>query len=251
MVITDDHFATIVAAVEQGRIIYANIVRFIHYLFSCNLSEILIVFLAILFGWPLPLAALQVLWLNMITDVFPAMALALEPSSPDAMKRPPRDPDEPLMHRRFVGLIAWQGVLLAAVTLSAFRLGLGWYGDEGDGLRRAVTLSFMTLALAQVFHAFNARSQRRSAFDARLFTNGWLWAAVLACVLLQLAAVYWPFLQAVLHTAPLTATDWGVVLALSLAPVAAVELIKLGQRLVARPEGRQETSEPPEQRAST
>jgi Ca2+-transporting ATPase len=236
MVITDDNFATIVAAVEQGRIIYANIVRFLHYLFSCNLSEILVVFLAILLGWPLPLAALQVLWLNMITDVFPAMALALEPSSPDAMKRPPRDPDESLLSRRFVGLITWQGLLLTGVTLAAFRLGLGWYGEEGAGLRRAETLAFMTLALAQVFHAFNARSQRRSAFDSRLFTNGWLWAAVLVCVLLQLAAVSWPFLQVVLQTTPLTGADWAGVLGLSLAPVGVVELVKLTQRLGVRPQ---------------
>jgi Ca2+-transporting ATPase len=94
MVITDDNFATIVGAVEQGRVIYANILRFVHYLFSCNLAEILVVFTALMIGWPLPLAALQILWLNMITDVFPAMALALEPSNPDAMKRPPRDPKQ-------------------------------------------------------------------------------------------------------------------------------------------------------------
>ena len=118
MVITDDNFATIVGAVEQGRIIYANILRFVHYLFSCNLAEILVVFAALMVGWPLPLAALQILWLNMVTDVFPAMALALEPSAPDVMKRPPRDPQEPLMTPRFVGLIAWQGLLLTGVTLA-------------------------------------------------------------------------------------------------------------------------------------
>jgi P-type Ca2+ transporter type 2C len=227
MVVTDDNFATIVAAVEQGRVIYANILRFVHYLFSCNLAEILVVFVAILAGWPLPLAALQVLWLNMITDVFPALALALEPSSPDAMRRPPLDPREPLMNRRFTALIAWQGGLLAAVTLLAYWVGMRWYGAAGDGLRHAVTVAFMTLALVQVFHAFNARSQRRSALDARLFTNGWLWAAVMACVMLQLAAVYWPFLQRVLHTAPLTAADWGLVGACALAPVLVVELVKL------------------------
>jgi P-type Ca2+ transporter type 2C len=226
MVITDDNFTSIVAAVEQGRIIYANIVRFIHYLFSCNLSEILVVFLAILLGWPLPLAALQVLWLNMITDVFPAMALALEPSSPDAMKRPPRNPKEPLVSWRFVGLIGWQGVLLAGLTLLAFRVALGWYEAESGGQRQAVTVAFMTLALAQVFHTFNARSQRRSAFDAQLFTNGWLWGTVLVCVALQLAAVYWPFLQTVLHTAPLGVADWALVVGCSLAPVAVVEVVK-------------------------
>jgi P-type Ca2+ transporter type 2C len=230
MVITDDNFATIVGAVAQGRVIYANILRFVHYLFSCNLAEILVVFAALMVGWPLPLGALQILWLNMITDVFPAMALALEPSNPDAMKRPPRDPREPLVTPRFVWLISWQGFLLSGVTLLAFLIGMRWHGAEGAGLRHATTMAFMTLALTQVFHTFNARSQRHSAFTARLFTNAWLWAAVAASLLLQVAAVYVPFLQAVLHTTALTVADWGVVLACALAPVGVVELVKLGQR---------------------
>ncbi|HYH69453.1 MAG TPA: cation-transporting P-type ATPase [Urbifossiella sp.] len=230
MVITDDNFATIVGAVEQGRVVYANILRFVHYLFSCNLAEILVVFVALLAGWPLPLAALQILWLNLVTDVFPALALALEPSDPGVMESPPRDPKESQMNRGFVGLIAWQGAVLGGVTLLAFFFGMRWYGAEGDGLRHATTLAFMTLALAQVFHAFNARSRDRSAFTARLFTNGWLWGAVAVCVALQLAAVYTPFLQLVLHTTPLSAADWSLVLAGSLAPVAVVELVKRAPR---------------------
>jgi len=230
MVVTDDDFATIVGAVEQGRVIYANILRFVHYLFSCNLAEILVVFAALMVGWPLPLGALQILWLNMVTDVFPAMALALEPSDPDAMGRPPRDPLERLVTRQFLGLIARQGLLLSAATLVAFYVGMRWYGAEGEGLRRAGTLAFMTLALTQVFHAFNARSQRDSAFTALLFTNGWLWAAVAVCVSLQVAAVSVPYLQDVLRTVPLVAADWGVVLACSLAPVAVVEVVKLARR---------------------
>ncbi len=188
------------------------------------------VFAAILLGWPLPLGALQILWLNMITDVFPAMALAVENSAPDVMKRPPRNPNEPLMTPRFVGLIVWQGLLVAGVTLLAFFVGMRWYGTEGDGLRHAVTTAFMTLALAQVFHTFNARSQTRSVFTAGLFTNGWLWGAVLVCLLLQVAAVYVPLLQAVLDTVPLNAADWGVIAVCALAPVAIVELVKTLQR---------------------
>ena len=229
MVITDDNFATIVGAVEQGRVIYANILRFVHYLFSCNLAEILVVFLALLVGWPLPLGALQILWLNMLTDVFPALALALEPSDPDVMAQPPRDPREPLMSRPFVWLISWQGTLLAGVTLAAFFVGMRWDGADGPGLRHAITISFMTLALAQVFHAFNARSRDHSAFTARLFTNGWLWTAVVACLLLQMAGVYVPLLQSVLQTVPLTLADWGLVLGCSLVPVGVVELVKLAR----------------------
>jgi Ca2+-transporting ATPase len=230
MVITDDNFSTIVRAVEQGRIIVHNILRFIHYLFSCNFAEILTVFAAIMIGWPLPLGVLQILWLNLVTDIFPAMALALEPSAPDVMQRPPRDPTEPLMTPRFAWLIAWQGILLSGCTLSTFAVGMHWYGAEGSGLRRAVTIAFMTLALTQTFHAFNARSRTRSAFTSRLFTNAWLWGATLICVLLQIAAVTVPFLRSVLHTVPLSAADWGLIAAGSLLPVAVVELVKLGQR---------------------
>ena len=227
MVITDDNFATIVKAVEQGRIIVHNIVRFIHYLFSCNLGEIVTVFAAIMIGWPMPLGVLQILWLNLVTDIFPAMALALEPSAPDVMRRPPRDPRQPLMTPRFGWLIAWQGLLIGACTLATFATGMRWYGVTGEGLRHAVTICFMTLAMAQVFHAFNARSQTRSAFTARLFTNGWLWAATFICVLLQLAAVYVPFLSTVLRTEPLTGADWGLIAVGSLLPVVVVELVKL------------------------
>ncbi len=232
MVITDDNFASIVGAVEQGRIIYGNILRFLHYLLSCNLSEILTVFLALMIGWPLPLVALQILWLNLITDIFPAFALALEPSAPDVMHRPPRDAQESLLTRRFVGLIAWQGILLAGVTLLAFVVGMSWHGTDGDGLRRATTMAFMTLALSQVFHAFNARSQKRSAFTSRLFTNVWLWAAVVGCLVLQAAAVYVPLLQRVLHTVPPSISEWGVIAGCSLLPVALVELVKVIQRFV-------------------
>ena len=230
MIITDDNFATIVGAVEQGRIIVHNILRFIHYLFSCNFAEIVTVSAAIMIGWPLPLAVMQILWLNLITDIFPAMALALEPSAPDVMKRPPRDPKEPLMTPRFGWLIIWQGMLLGGCTLAAFATGMGWYGKEGPGLQHAVTIAFMTLALAQVFHAFNARSRTRSAFTAQLFTNAWLWAATILCILLQIAAVTVPFLRTILHTVPLTTTDWVLIVLSSLAPVAIVEFVKLVQR---------------------
>lgn len=230
MVITDDNFATIVGAVKQGRIIVHNILRFIHYLFACNFAEIVTVFAAIMIGWPLPLAVMQILWLNLVTDIFPAMALALEPSAPDVMDRPPRDPKAPLMTPRFAWLIVWQGTLLGSCTLAAFATGMRWYGAGGTGLQHAVTIAFMTLALTQVFHAFNTRSKTRSAFTALLFTNGWLWVATLFCILLQVAAVTVPFLQRILHVTPLTASDWGLIGAASVAPVAVVEIVKVVHR---------------------
>lgn len=229
MVITDDNFATIVVAVEQGRIVYANILRFVHYLFSCNFAEIVTVFTAIMIGWPLPLGPLQILWLNMITDVFPALALALERSTADVMQQAPRDPKQPLVNRHFVGVIAWQGLLLASMALTGFFVGMSWYGTEGSGLQHAVTMGFTTLALAQVFYALNVRSPRHSAFS-KPFANPWLWAALLTCLLLQSAAVYWSPLQLVLRTVPLTAADVGVVAACALAPFAVVEVLKFIQR---------------------
>ena len=231
MVITDDNFASIVGAIEQGRIIYGNIIRFIHYLFSCNLSEVITVFVALMIGWPLPLAALQILWLNLITDIFPAFSLALEPSTPDIMKRRPRDPKEPILPPKLIFLIAWEGLLLAATTLAAFAVGLSWRGNEGEGLKRATTIAFMTLALTQVFHVFNARSRNRSAFTRQLFTNGWLWAAIATCLLLQFAAVHVPLLQRVLNTVPPTMPEWGLIFGCSLLPVAIIEIVKYVQRL--------------------
>jgi Ca2+-transporting ATPase len=228
MVITDDNFASIVSAVEQGRIIYANIQRFIHYLFSCNVSEILTVFIAIVVGLPLPLLALQILWLNLITDVFPALALALEPASPGVMRRPPRDPRERILHGGLAALIAWQAVVLAAATLTAFVIGLEWHGD-GDPAR-AGTMAFMTLALAQTVHAFNTRSSRESAFSVRRAANRWLWGAVAICVALQAAAVFVPFLREVLSTVVPSAREWGVIAACSLAPLVVVEVVKLVRR---------------------
>ena len=147
------------------------------------------------------------------------------------------DPQEPLLTLPFVGLIVWQGLLLAGVTLLAFGVGMRWHGTEGEGLRQATTMAFMTLALAQVFHSFSARSQRRSVFTSRLFTNSWLWAAVVICLLLQAAALYVPLLQKVLHTVPPTVSDWGVIAACSLMPVAVVEFVKVIQRVAVRNPG--------------
>ncbi len=227
MVITDDNFASIVSAVEQGRIIHGNIRKFIHYLFSCNLSEILTVFVALIAGWPLPLVPLQILWLNLITDIFPALALAFEPASGQEMRQPPRDPSEKLVNRNFAGAILWQGVLLAAATLTAFRLGLR-DADEA----KAITLAFMTLALAQTLHAFNSRSVDDSLFDHRFFKNPWLWLALSLCLALQAAAAFTPFLRRVLQVASPSPGDWAIVLACSVTPVAVVEIVKFVRRRI-------------------
>jgi len=160
--------------------------------------------------------------------------LALEPSVPGMMRQPPHDPKAPLSPARRLALIGWQGALLAAVTLFAFFLGMRMHGAEGEGLKHAITVAFMTLALVQVVHVFSARSETRSAFDARIFKHGWLWGAVALCILLQLAAVYVPFLQSILHTVPLDARDWGVVAGCSLVPLGVIEIVKGIQRYFGR-----------------
>jgi Ca2+-transporting ATPase len=208
MVLQDDRFRTIGVAMEHGRVIFDNIRRFIFYLFSCNLAELLLLLGAGLAGFPLPLLPIQILWLNLVTDTFPALALALEPAEPDIMRRPPRDPEEAILSARFLRMIAGYAALIALPTLVVFILSL----DGREAGRRAVTLSFMTLAFAQTFHLANARSR-----GAR---NVWALGAVALVTLLQLAAVYFPPLAAVLDTTPLSLRDWGVVLGLSLIPAA-------------------------------
>ncbi|MCC7053205.1 MAG: HAD-IC family P-type ATPase [Gemmatimonadaceae bacterium] len=236
IVITDDHFATIVAAVEQGRVIVSNILRFIHYLFACNFAEILTVFAAIMLGWPLPIGVLQILWLNMVTDLFPALSLAMEPAAPGVMQQPPRDPGEALLTRGFAWLIAWQGMLLAASTLVAFAVGMRWHGRSGTELAHAVTVAFMTLSMVQIVHTFSARSRTASIIGAGFLGNRWLWGAVLGSAALQLAAVEVPFLRGVLDTVSLTWADWGLVAACSAAPVIVIELVKaVGRRRSAVP----------------
>jgi Ca2+-transporting ATPase len=234
IVITDDNFATIVGAVEQGRVIVSNILRFIRYLFACNFAEILTVFSAIMLGWPLPVSVLQILWLNMVTDLFPALALAMEPAGDDVMRQPPRDPAEPLMTRSVAWMITWQGALLAVCTLGAFRVGLLWYGESGAGLAHAMTIAFMTLSMVQIAHTLNARSQTRSLFTRRLFANRWLVAAIVFSTLVQLTAVEVPFLQRVLGTVSMTWQDWSVMLAAVGVTLFVVEVVKLAGRLRAR-----------------
>jgi len=224
MVLADDNFATIVAAVEQGRVVFSNVRKFVHYLFSCNLSEIFTMFISALAGWPLPLLPLQILWLNLVTDVFPALALAGEPAEPDIMRRPP---PEGVRQQRppaaFVRGIVIQGALLTGATLAAF----GWALRSSGDVRRATTVAFLTLGLAQLFHVFNSRFESGSAFGRRLFSNRAVWGAVGLTIGLQVAAVYLPPLQAILKTGAPSPVEWGVVLAASLAPALAVEIYKL------------------------
>src|SRR6185503_12368015 len=185
VVLADDNFETIVRAVEGGRTIYANISKFVHMMFSHNLGEVLMIFTAIAAGWALPLLPLQILWMNLVTDVFPALALAVEPSSPEIMKQPPRNPQRSLLSRKFVILIGWQGAMLAALGLGAYLWALQLYGS-GEHSR---TVALLAIIGAQLGHMFNCRSRNRSAFDG-LHRSPFIWMAAVIVICLQLLAVY-------------------------------------------------------------
>jgi Ca2+-transporting ATPase len=222
VVLADDNFATIVQAVEGGRTIYANLLKFVHLLFSANLAEVLVIFVASAIGWPLPLTPLQILWVNLVTDVFPAFALAVEPAEADVMRRPPRSPKESLLSREFLGLIAWQAVLLSVVVLAAYGWALRAYGP-GAHARTVALLALVGVQLAQMF---NCRSRWGSAF-AGLFRNGWLWAAAAAVIALQFLAVSLPPLVRVMGTAtPRSSADLLIAVGAVLVPIAVVEAVK-------------------------
>jgi Ca2+-transporting ATPase len=235
LVLTDDNFATIVSAVEEGRVIYANLKKVIHFLFSCNLSEILTVFFGILLGLPTPLLPLQILWINLVTDILPAMALIRDPAEPDVMRRPPRDPREALLTWRFGGTILMEGALLAAGVLGPY-LWAVW--QEGPG-PRATTIAFVALVLIHPFQAMHCRSDRLGWW--RLPPNRLLWGSLLVLVGLQWLATSWPPLVRLLGTVSLAASDWLTLTAAILWPVLLLELLK-GRRVSARA---RQTARPP------
>ncbi|UCC73591.1 MAG: HAD-IC family P-type ATPase [Gemmatimonadota bacterium] len=223
VVLQDDRFETIGAAVEDGRVIYDNIRKFIFYLFSCNLSEVATLLITGLAGMPLPLLPLQILWLNLVTDVFPALALAMEPPEPDVMQRPPRDPRSAILSPWFLSSVGTFALLITAATLGVFF----WALEVRQlAVPHAVTLAFMTLALAQLFHVFNARSARPVVTMARLFRNRWVWGALAVTIGLQIATVQVPLLSRVLRTVPLGASDWATVLIASLMPLVVGQILK-------------------------
>jgi Ca2+-transporting ATPase len=228
LVLTDDNFTTIVGAVEEGRVIYANLRKVIRFLFTCNLSEILTIFVAILFGLPAPLLPLQILWVNLVTDILPAMALVRDPAEPHAMRRPPRDLNEPLVTWRSARWMLAEGALLAAGVLSAY-LWVAWRDGPGT---RATTIAFMAIVLIHPLQAMNCRSDRFGWW--RLPPNRLVWAALVVLVAVQWSTVAWTPLAALLDTVALSATDWLVLASAVLWPVLLMEAFK-GSRTALAP----------------
>lgn len=216
MVLQDDNFPTIVEAIAQGRAIYENIRKFVVYLFSCNFSEILIVSLATMAGAPLPLLPLQILFLNLVTDVFPALALGVSPGTPAVMTRKPRPASEPILTGELWLVIANYGLLMSATVLGAMAIAHFVLGFDNTG---AVTVSFCTLSLSQLWHVFNMRDRASHWLNNEISRNVWVWAAILLCLLLILGAVYIPGVNSLLGLSDPGIDGWLLIFFMSLLPL--------------------------------
>ena len=224
MVLVDDNFASIVNAVEEGRTIYDNIQKFVHYLLSTNAGEVLLLFFTALMGWPLPLTAIQILWINLVSDGLPALALGMERPEPDIMRRLPRPADESVITRSHARLIFLHGMLIAAAGIAVFLL----VSREPDAtLDHVRTATFCTVAFAQLFFSIGCRSPRRTMLELGLFSNPYLLAAIVASVVLQVGTITVPGVRRVFGVDELPTWDWGLIIAIALAPVTIVELTKL------------------------
>ena len=251
MVLTDDNYASIVSAVEQGRIIYSNIRKFVFFLLSSNIAEIMIIFLATLAGLPAPLTAIQLLWLNLITDGAPALALAMEKGDPDIMDQKPRLKKEAIInHNMSLGMIV-QTITQTGAVLTAFALGLIWHLESGAELlpgvnpivyliqhdwrgidvQTAETMAFVTLSLCELFRAYTVRSERASLFSIGIFSNKWMQYAVGLSLLLLIAVCTVPFLQEIFNTHFMSGPEWALVVGLALIPAISEEITKLFIRL--------------------
>jgi Ca2+-transporting ATPase len=227
MIVTDDNFASIVNAVEEGRGIYDNIRKFIHYLLSCNAGEILVMFVASLVGMPVPLLPIHILWVNLVTDGLPALALGIDPIDKNIMSRPPRPANESVITKATAFTMLMQGAFIAACSLLAFCF---VYYIEKEPLSNGRSAAFIVLACSQLFHSFNCRSSTQSIFKIGIFSNKSLVGAALLSFLLQMMVIYTPFFQKVFKTEPLGIFDWVLVVTISSFPLWAMEIVKLIKR---------------------
>ncbi len=233
MVLTDDNFASIISAVEQGRIIFSNIRKFVYYLLSCNLGEIGTVLLGTLLGWPVPLTAIQLLWTNLVTDGAPALALGLEKGEPGIMGRPPRPTKEPIINPSMRISLVLQMITITFSSLFAFYLGQTVFGT----VEAARTMTFITLSLCQIVRAYTNRSERASLFQIGVFSNKWMQYAALSSVVLLGVVVYVPFINTVFNVVPLTGLEWAYIAPLILLPAVVDEVTKAVYRLIDRRRG--------------
>ncbi len=225
MVLADDNFATIVRAIEEGRVIFDNIKKFVEYLLSSNMGEVLTLFTGIILGWPLPVTALMILWINLVTDGAPALALGIDPPEPGVMNRHPRKIEENIVNKSRGTMILLIGLIMMLGTLFVFDL-----YDPGEQLLKAQTMAFTTLMLFQMFNVLNQRSEHTSLFAVGVFRNYLLWVAIIISVGLQFAVVYLPFLQHLFGTVSLGAKDWLIAVGVSASVLVFGEIVKLLKR---------------------
>ncbi|HAR36591.1 MAG TPA: ATPase, partial [Acidobacteria bacterium] len=231
MVLTNDNFVSIVGAVEEGRGIFQNIKKFLLYLLSANVGEVLIMFVAGVLAMPLPLLAIHLLWINLTTDGLPALALSVDPADPDIMEQPPRDPGSSIFSRRLITLIAARGVVMAVVMIALFTWKLTSNGasirDTGNVLiPEAQTMIFCTIVLNELVSVFACRSEIHSIFRIGFFTNKWLIIATLSSLALFLVILYIPALQSLFHVVPMQLIDWAVIIPVSLSDFITIEVVK-------------------------
>ncbi|WP_374615052.1 cation-translocating P-type ATPase [Sphingorhabdus sp.] len=232
LVLTDDNFASIVHAVEEGRTIYDNIVKFVRFQLSTNIGAVLTVLGAPLLGMPTPFTAIQILWVNIIMDGPPAMTLGVEPARPGIMHSPPRPTDAHILSLERLWRLGLYGLTMAVGTLAAYAWGEHEGRGGGGGHAYAVTLAFTTFVLFQFFNIFNARAEHGSAFSRQFFSNGKLWLALVGVVGLQVLAVHWGPAQAVFDTVDLSLGDWGLATAIASSTLLLEEARKLALRLL-------------------
>ncbi len=223
MILTDDNFASIVSAVEEGRIIFSNIKKFVFFLLSCNIGEVILVFVSILLNWEVPLLPIQLLWLNLVTDSFPALALGVEKGEPDIMDQKPRDPSEPIIDRGMMINIVFQSIAVAAGSLLAYYWGMNRYPDS---LMHARTITFATLITAELLRAYSSRSQKHTLLKIGIFSNKSMVLATAFAFILLLVVLYVPFLQGIFYTFPLGVLDWEIVLSFAFIPLVVGEIVK-------------------------
>ncbi|MBS3887477.1 MAG: calcium-translocating P-type ATPase, SERCA-type [Dethiobacter sp.] len=228
MVLADDNFNTIVAAVEEGRSINDNIRKFIRFLLACNTGEILTMFIAMLAGLPLPLRAIQILWINLVTDGLPAMALGVEPTEKGVMDRPPRHPQEGIFARGLWQKILGRGSLIGITTVLVF----AWALEQGMEVDTARTMTFATLIVAQLLYVFSCRRENSTLSLTGFFSNGWLLAAVFSSFALLLVVIYHPPLASVFATVPLSLEQWGVIIFAASLPTVINLILLVGKTLI-------------------
>ena len=243
MILTDDNFTTIVNAIEEGRNIYNNIKKSVIFLLSCNLGEVIAIFISILLNWPVPLLATQILWINLITDSLPAIALGIDPGDKDVMKQKPRNPKESFFARGAGFRAVVGGTLIGLFTLIAFFYGLSHHGFEigstmlsDEALETALpyarTMAFVVLAASQLFYSLSMRNSKKSIFKIGLFSNKYLIGAIIIGIMLQLVVITIPFLANAFGVHNLSLSEWGIVLIFALIPLIVNEIIKLISNLI-------------------